>query len=431
MTSQSAACTETAFTIDTSSIKFGPGITGEAGYEIDRLGASRVMVVTDPRMAGSAAVNTATNSLKQANVDFAVFDRVSVEPTDVSFKEAIEFAVNGRFDGFLPVGGGSSIDTAKAANLYSTYPADFLEYVNAPIGEGTPVPGDLKPLVAVPTTAGTGSETTGVAIFDFEELGAKTGIAHRSLRPDVGLVDPENTRSLPKMVAACSGFDVLCHGIESYTALSFSQREAPVSPVQRPTYQGANPISDVWALAALEMVGNSILPAVLDPDDLVARSNMAMAATFAGVGFGNAGVHLPHGMSYAVSGLVTDYAPEDYPQGKAIVPHGMAVILNAPAVFRYTASSNPERHMRAARLLGADIAGAGPEDAGDLIADRLIFILKEIGVPNGLGGVGYTPDDIPALVEGTLPQHRVTKLAPRATGADELTALFTDSMQLW
>jgi hydroxyacid-oxoacid transhydrogenase len=431
MTSQSAACTETAFTIDTSSIKFGPGITREAGYELDRLGASRVMVVTDPQMAGSAAVNTATNSLKQANVDFAVFDRVSVEPTDVSFKKAIEFAVNGRFDGFLPVGGGSSIDTAKAANLYSTYPADFLEYVNAPIGEGTPVPGDLKPLVAVPTTAGTGSETTGVAIFDFEELGAKTGIAHRSLRPDVGLVDPENTRSLPKMVAACSGFDVLCHGIESYTALSFSQREAPVSPAQRPTYQGANPISDVWALAALEMVGNSILPAVLDPDDLVARSNMAMAATFAGVGFGNAGVHLPHGMSYAVSGLVTDYAPEDYPQGKAIVPHGMAVILNAPAVFRYTASSNPERHMRAARLLGADIAGAGPEDAGDLIADRLIFILKEIGVPNGLGGVGYTPDDIPALVEGTLPQHRVTKLAPRATGADELTALFTDSMQLW
>lgn len=431
MTSQSAACTETAFTIDTSSIKFGPGITREAGYELDRLGASRVMVVTDPQMAGSAAVNTATNSLKQANVDFAVFDRVSVEPTDVSFKEAIEFAVNGRFDGFLPVGGGSSIDTAKAANLYSTYPADFLEYVNAPIGEGTPVPGDLKPLVAVPTTAGTGSETTGVAIFDFEELGAKTGIAHRSLRPDVGLVDPENTRSLPKMVAACSGFDVLCHGIESYTALSFSQREAPVSPAQRPTYQGANPISDVWALAALEMVGNSILPAVLDPDDLAARSNMAMAATFAGVGFGNAGVHLPHGMSYAVSGLVTDYAPEDYPQGKAIVPHGMAVILNAPAVFRYTASSNPERHMRAARLLGADIAGAGPEDAGDLIADRLIFILKEIGVPNGLGGVGYTPDDIPALVEGTLPQHRVTKLAPRATGADELTALFTDSMQLW
>jgi len=431
MTTHNPATTETAFAIDTSSIKFGPGITREAGYELDRLGASRVMVVTDPRMAGSAAVNAATDSLKRAGIDYGVFDRVSIEPTDVSFKEAIEFAVDGGFDGFLPVGGGSSIDTAKAANLYSTHPADFLEYVNAPIGKGTPVPGDLKPLVAVPTTAGTGSETTGVAIFDFEELGAKTGIAHRSLRPDVGLVDPENTRSLPKMVAACSGFDVLCHGIESYTALPFSRREAPASPAQRPAYQGANPISDVWALAALEMVGNSILPAVLDPDDLEARSNMAMAATFAGVGFGNAGVHLPHGMSYAVSGLVREYKTEDYPQDKAIVPHGMAVILNAPAVFRYTASSDPERHMRAARLLGADIKGAGPDDAGDLIAERLIFILRQLGVPNGLSGIGYTANDIPALVEGTLPQHRVTKLAPRPTGADELAQLFNDSMTLW
>ncbi len=423
--------TETAFTIDTSSIKFGPGITGEAGYEMARLGAKRVMVVTDPQMAGSEAVRTATESLKRAKIDFTVFDQVSIEPTDSSLKEAIKFAVDGRFNGFLPVGGGSSIDTAKTANLYSTYPADFLEYVNAPIGKGTPVPGDLKPLVAIPSTAGTGSETTGVAIFDFEELGAKTGIAHRSLRPDVGLVDPDNTQSLPKMVAACSGFDVLCHGIESFTALPFSQRTAPESPALRPAYQGANPISDVWALAALEMVGNSILPAVLDPNDTDARTNMAMAATFAGVGFGNAGVHLPHGMSYPVSGLVKEYRPTGYPEGKAIVPHGMAVILNAPAVFRYTASSNPERHMRAAQLLGADVTSAGPEDAGDLIAERLIFILKEIGVPNGLEGVGYTIDDVPRLVEGTLPQHRVTKLAPRPTGADELTDLFKDSMVLW
>jgi hydroxyacid-oxoacid transhydrogenase len=422
---------ETAFTIDTSSIKFGPGITGEAGSEMARLGAKRVMVVTDPQMANSEAVRIATDSLTRAKIEFTVFDQVSIEPTDSSLKEAIKFAVDGQFDGFLPVGGGSCIDTAKTANLYSTYPADFLEYVNAPIGKGTPVPGDLKPLVAVPTTAGTGSETTGVAIFDFEELGAKTGIAHRSLRPDVGLVDPDNTRSLPKMVAACSGFDVLCHGIESYTALPFSQREAPESPALRPAYQGANPISDVWALAALEMVGNSILPAVLDPNDTDARTNMAMAATFAGVGFGNAGVHLPHGMSYPVSGLVKEYRPDGYPEGKAIVPHGMAVILNAPAVFRYTASSNPERHMRAAQLLGADTKGAGPEDAGDLIAERLIFILKQTGVPNGLGGVGYTINDVPRLVEGTLPQHRVTKLAPRPTGADELTELFKDSMTLW
>ena len=421
---------EKAFTIDTSSIKFGPGITNEAGFELSRLAAKRVMVVTDRKMADSHAVKSATESLRRQGIDHTVFDQACVEPTDDSLKDAIKFAIEGKFDGFLPVGGGSSIDTAKAANLYSTYPGDFLEYVNAPIGKGIPVPGDLKPLVAVPTTIGTGSETTGVAIFDFKDIGAKTGIAHRSLRPNVGLVDPENTRSLPKMVAACSGFDVLCHGIESYTALPFSKREAPPTPAHRPAYQGSNPISDVWALAALELVGKNIVQAVLD-GDYNARSNMALAATFAGVGFGNAGVHLPHGMSYPVSSLVKKYRPDGYPEENAIVPHGMAVILNAPAVFRYTAQSNPERHIHAARLLGADISDAGPEDAGDVLSERIIEILQEIGAPNGLRELGYTPDDIPALVEGTLPQHRVTKLAPRATGSEDLYKLFNQSMQLW
>ena len=422
--------TEKAFTIDTSSIKFGPGITKEAGFELNRLGTKRVMVVTDHKMAESHAVKSATESLKRNGIDHTIFDQVSVEPTDDSLKNAIRFAIEGKFDGFLPVGGGSSIDTAKAANLYSTYPGDFLEYVNAPIGKGTPVPGDLKPLVAVPTTIGTGSETTGVAIFDFKDIGAKTGIAHRSLRPDVGLVDPDNTNSLPKMVAACSGFDVLCHGIESYTALPFSQREAPTTPAHRPAYQGSNPISDVWALAALDLVGNNILNAVINNDNN-ARSNMALAATFAGVGFGNAGVHLPHGMSYPVSSLVKKYRPNGYPEENAIVPHGMAVILNAPAVFRYTAHSNPERHIRAAKLLGADVSDVGPKEAGDVLSDRIIHILKEINVPNGLSELGYTHNDIPALVEGTLPQHRVTKLAPRTTGSEELGELFSQSMRLW
>ena len=421
---------EKAFTIDTSSIKFGPGITNEAGFELSRLAAKRVMVVTDRKMVDSHAVKSATGSLRREGIDHTIFDQVSIEPTDDSLKNAISFAIEGKFDGFLPVGGGSSIDTAKAANLYSTYPAEFLEYVNAPIGKGTPVPGELKPLVAVPTTIGTGSETTSVAIFDFKDIGAKTGIAHRSLRPDVGLVDPENTRSLPKMVAACSAFDVLCHGIESYTALPFSKRAAPPTPAHRPSYQGSNPISDVWAVAALDLVGNNILNAVLN-DDHNARSNMALAATFAGVGFGNAGVHLPHGMSYPVSSLVKKYRPDGYPEENAIVPHGMAVILNAPAVFRYTAQSNPERHIHAARLLGADISDAGPEEAGEVLSARIIHILKEINAPNGLSELGYTDNDIPALVKGTLPQHRVTKLAPRETGSEDLGKLFSQSMQLW
>ena len=422
---------ETAYTIDTSAIKFGPGVTREVGYEMNRLGARRVMVVTDPRMAGSEAVASALQSLRAESIDAVLFDAVSVEPTDASFKEAIRFAVDGAFDGFVAVGGGSSIDTAKAANLYATYPADFLTYVNAPIGEGKPVPGPLKPLIAIPTTSGTGSETTGVAIFDLLELEAKTGIAHRALRPTMGIVDPLHSRTLPSEVVACSGFDVLCHGLESYTALPFSQREAPENPGLRPAYQGSNPISDVWATRAVEMVAANMVRAYDDSDDIEARSQMMLAATFAGVGFGNAGCHLPHGMSYPVSGMVREFTPPGYPQNAPLVPHGMSVILNAPAVFRFTAPTNPQRHLRAARLMGQDVDGASPEDAGDLLSDAIVSLMRRVNMPNGLSAIGYSPSDLDRLVEGTLPQHRVVKLSPRPVDAPELRRLFTDSMTLW
>ena len=422
---------ETAYTIDTSSIKFGPGVTREVGYEMKRLGACRVMAVTDPRMANSEAVAITLESLRAENLDAVLFDRVSVEPTDVSFKEAIRFAVEGAFDGFVAVGGGSSIDTAKAANLYATYPADFLAYVNAPIGEGRPVPGALKPLIAIPTTSGTGSETTGVAIFDLLELEAKTGIAHRALRPVMGIVDPLHSRTLPSTVVACSGFDVLCHGLESYTALPFSERDAPENPGLRPSYQGANPISDVWATRAIEMVAANMVRAYDDAEDVEARSQMMLAATFAGVGFGNAGCHLPHGMSYPVSGMVREFVPDDYPQDAPLVPHGMSVILNAPAVFRFTAPTNPQRHLHAARLMGQDVSGASLEDAGELLADAIVSLMRRVNVPNGLSAIGYTPGDLDRLVEGTLPQRRVVNLSPRPVGAPELRGLFTDSMTLW
>ena len=421
---------ETAFAIDTSSIKFGPGVTREVGFEMRRLGVRRAMVVTDPKLADGEAVATALASLSNEGVEAVLFSNARVEPTDVSFQEAITFAVDGGFDGYVAVGGGSSLDTAKAANLYATFPAEILAYVNAPIGEGRQVPGQLRPLIAIPTTTGTGSETTGVAIFDYLEMGAKTGISHRALRPTMGLVDPENTRTLPKMVTACSGMDVLSHGLESFTALPYGAREAPDNPGMRPSYQGSNPISDVWAVRAIEMVSQNVVRAVQDSDD-EARGGMLLAATFAGVGFGNAGCHLPHGMSYPVSGGVRDYAPDGYPQGSPIVPHGMSVILNAPAVFRFTAPADPERHLHAARLMGADVSGASPEDSGELLADAIIALMRQIGMPNGLSAVGYLPEDVGTLVAGTMPQHRVTKLSPRPAGEDDLKRLFEDSMVLW
>ena len=422
---------ETAFSMDTSSIKYGPGVTREVGWDMEEQGARRVMVVTDSHLSDKEPVAVTLEALGRHGIDAVLYDQASVEPTDISFKEAIQFAADGNFDGFVAVGGGSSIDTAKAANLYSTHPADFMTYVNLPIGKGEPVPGPLKPLVAVPTTAGTGSETTGVAIFDFLEIKAKTGIAHRTLRPVKGIVDPNNTRSLPKMIAACTGLDQLTHALEALTVLPYNQRPAAEHPKLRPAYQGANPISHIWASRAIEMISQHLVRVIEDPSNDEARGEVLLAATYAGIGFGNGGCHLPHAMSYPVSGMVRDYVPAGYPPGQPLIPHGMAVVLNAPAVFRFTAPANPEMHLYAAELMGRDISDASPEDAGEVLASTIVEMMRKVDMPNGLSAVGYGPDDVDKLVEGTLPQHRLTKLAPRPASAEDLKQLFLDSLTLW
>jgi hydroxyacid-oxoacid transhydrogenase len=427
-----APTTDIAFEMAVSSVRFGVGVTREVGMDLKELGVRLVMVVTDPIVAKLPPARTVIDSLEQNGVAYALYDRVRVEPSDESFLDAIAFGRERPFDAFVAVGGGSAIDTAKAVNLYTTYPPDdFLDYVNPPIGKGLPVPGALKTLMAIPTTAGTGSETTGVSIFDFKKLRAKTGIASRRLKPTLGYLDPDNTRTMPPAVAASTGLDILSHAIESYTAMPFTERPMPERPALRPAYQGSNPISDIWSMQALRMVAQYLVRAVADPEDEQARANMILAASYAGVGFGNAGVHLPHGMSYPVSSQLRSYCAPGYVTDHPLIPHGFSVILNAPAVFRFTAPANPSCHLQAAEALGADVSRARAEDAGKILADRITWFMQRLNTPNGLRAIGYSSSDIPALVEGTLPQHRVTKLSPRAAGPDELAALFEDAMVGW
>lgn len=429
-----------AFDMVGAHIRYGNGVTQEVGFELSHMGCKKVMVLTDPYLNSlrpNGPVQTVINSLEEARVPYELFAHVSVEPTSSSFQKAIDFATKGGFDSFVAVGGGSTMDTAKAANLYSTHPAPFLDYVNAPIGKGRAPPGPLKPLIAIPTTAGTGSETTGVAIFDLEDIGVKTGIAHRLLRPVLGLIDPENTKTMPKSVIAASGFDVLSHSLESFTAVKYYERSPrPATPGARPAYQGANPISDIWSRAAINIIRKYFRRAYNDPNDDEARSQMMLASTYAGTSLANSGVHLPHGMSYAISGNVGDWRPKDWPrsldgtEAPSIIPHGYSVILSAPAVFRYTAAANPERHLEAAQLLGAPDS-TRPEDAGRALSDLLIPLMKDLGVPNGLSAIGISESAIPKLVEGTLPQHRVTKLAPRPADKDALAQMFSEGFQLY
>jgi alcohol dehydrogenase class IV len=420
-----------AFAIDASHLIFGPGSLKEAGDQARSLGMRRLALFTDKGIARLPFLETVTASLRAAGVDFAIYDEVAVEPTDVSFRNAARFASEGRFDGFLSLGGGSVMDTCKAANLYATYPAEFLTYINAPIGGGQPVPGPVKPHIACPTTSGTGSEATGIAIFDLLEMKAKTGIQSRLLKPTRGLVDPDVTRTLPPTVVAASGFDALSHALESLTAVSYARRARPQQPSLRPPSQGANPWSDMIATEALKSAGKYLVRAVRDAADVEARTEMMYAGTLAGIAFGNAGCHLPHGMSYAVSGLVRSYRAPGYPQEHPMVPHGMSVILNAPSVYRFTASACPDRHLHGAECLGADVRGATPEDAGEIVAKRIIEMMQATLFPSGLASIGYDERDVPALVEGAYPQRRVIGNAPREVTKDHLAELFVGAMRYW
>jgi alcohol dehydrogenase class IV len=358
-----------------------------------------------------------------------VFDGVHVEPTDASMQAAVDWArAHGPWDAFVAVGGGSSIDTAKAVNLLLTNPGELIDYVNAPVGGGRAPSRPLHPLVAVPTTTGTGSESTTICVLDVLAQRVKSGISHVRLRPTLAVVDPLLTLTQPSGVTAAAGMDILCHALESYTARPYTAAERK-QPEQRVPYCGANPISDMWSERAMSLLANAFRRAVNRGDDLAARREMALAATFAGLGFGNAGVHIPHANAYPIAGQVRDFRPQGYPQDEPLVPHGMAVSLTAPEAFRFTFEAAPERHLRAARLL--DPQGEVPGDAADLLPAVLVRLMRDIDLPSGIGAVGFGTADVDGLVEGALKQQRLLATAPRPVTAEDLAGIFRRSMTLW
>jgi alcohol dehydrogenase class IV len=424
----SAGDRETIFTLEATPIKFGPGACADAGWELKRLGVKRAMLVTDPGVAALGHPDRVRESIEAEGIEVVVYDRARVEPTIDSFQDGADFALEEKVDGFVSVGGGSSIDTAKVANLITTHPAPVMDYVNPPVGEGRKPPSPLRPHLAIPTTSGTGAEATTVAVLDIPDMKLKTGISHRYLRPAQGIVDPELVRTLPAEVTSSTGLDVICHAAESYLSRPYDRRERPATPDDRPPYQGANPVADVWSLKALEYGGRYLRRAVADPDDLEARGFMMLAASMAGVGFGSAGVHIPHSCAYPIAGLKHSYQPPGYPDDHPFVPHGHSVIVTAPAAFRFTYEAMPERHEHVARLLSPDeAAGSGP----DYLPDVLRTLMRDIDSPRGIAELGYTEDDVPELVEGARKQQRLLVGCPREVTDDDLGHILNASMTNW
>ena len=421
---------ETVFTMEMTPIKFGPGATDEVAYDLKRLGVRHVLIVTDRTIMKLGLPERVRRLLEEAGINAEIYDAVHVEPTDQSFEAIATFVKGHDYDGFVAVGGGSSIDSAKAANLLSCYPAPVMDYINKPIGKGILVPGPLKPLVALPTTAGTGAETTANAIMDVLALKVKTGISHRYLRPSLAIIDPLNTVTLPPMATAYPGFDVLTHALESFTSRPYDTRPRH-KPEDRPVYIGSNPVSDLWCEKALEYTGRYLRRAVLNGMDVEARTHMALAATYAGIGFGNAGVHVPHAIAYPVAGMVKNFSPPDYPKEEPMIPHGLSVIITAPSTFRWTYSVDPERHLRAARLLGANVNGLTSAEMPEVLPRTLLSLMSDTGIPNGLAALGYGESDVSTLIDGTLKQQRLLVNSPRNVGAEELQYVIQHSFEYW
>ncbi len=420
---------ETIFTWGAPPLKFGAGAVDETGFEMAQFGAKRVLILTDPSINALGIPARIADSLTRYGITSEIFDGVHVEPTDDSMDKAAGYArQQGPWDGFIAVGGGSSIDTAKAVNLLTTDGGELMDYLNAPIGEGRAPQRQLKPLIAVPTTAGTGSESTAMCVLDVLSMRVKTGISHWRLRPTLAIIDPLVSLSLPPEVTASAGMDIVCHAVESYTArwyTSFDRKK----PEQRVTYCGSNPISDLWSERSLGLIARSFRTAVREGNDLAARSDMMMAATFAGMGFGNSGVHIPHANAYPIAGMVKDFRPAGYPQQEPMVPHGMSVSLTAPEAFRFSFSSAPERHLRAAAMLAPDAGQLN--DASEQLPSALVELMRDIGIPNGIGAVGYTESDVPDLVPGTMKQQRLLATCPRPVDADDIAGILTRSIENW
>ena len=419
---------ETIFTWGAPPLKFGAGASDEIGFEMSGYGVKRVLIVTDPGVSALGIPQRIADTLSRYDISSEIFDGVHVEPTDDSMNKAVEYArVQGEWDGFVAVGGGSAIDTAKAINLLTSHPGELMDYINKPIGAAKTPPGQLKPLIAVPTTAGTGSESTAMCVLDILSMKVKTGISHWRLRPTLAVIDPLLTMTLSPEVSAASGMDIVCHAVESYTARYYTTFDRK-KPEERVTYCGSNPVSDLWCEKAMALIAQSFRGSVRE-GSLEDRSNMMMAATFAGMGFGNSGVHIPHANAYPIAGMVKDYRPAGYPQDEPMVPHGQSVSLTAPEAFRFSFESAPERHLRAAELM--DPRADRHSTPSEQLPSVLVSLMRDIDIPNGIGGVGYTESDVPDLVPGTMKQARLLATCPKTPTEDDIAGILTRSIENW
>lgn len=424
----SSPLNDSVFMFSTPRLKFGLGATRETGFEAKRLGISRVLLVVGKRISQSRLFEEVRSGLENEGLKVHVTTNVRIEPEDDALIEAYEEIKSLEVDGFVALGGGSTIDTAKVLDLLYSHPGDLGDYLNRPLGKGLRPPGPLLPLVAVPTTAGTGSETTAVAVLGLSKLKVKTGISNPLLRPSVAIVDPLNTVTLPPMVTASSGMDVLNHAIESFTARPYTTSPALKSPADRAVYAGATPLGDLFAGQVIGWVHTYLRKAVADPSNIEARYYMCLGASLAGLGYGHVGTHIPHAMAYPIAGMITRWHPQDYELGHPISPHGISTAIPAAYAFRYLTPYNLKAFEDVARFVGLRTEGQGAKGVADALFEFYLGLLKDLRIPSCLRDLDFTAQDVDPLVEGTLAQQRLVSLSPKLLTKTELAGIFRSAL---
>jgi len=419
------------FTVAMPKLTYGRGCLQEVGQRAFALGLRRVALFTDSRLLDGPLLASARESLKAEGIEARIFSDIRIEPCNDTVENAARFLSENPFDGMISIGGGSVMDTAKAALLLHCHGGTVIDYIAAPIGNGKPITGPLVPHIACPTTSGTGSECTSISVLRINSLDTKFVIASPWLLPTEALVDPQCCDSLPANVVASTGFDLCCHALECYTARAYTQHAKVTDTRTRQLIQGANPFSDLAAREALDIAGRYLVRGVTDATDHEARDSLMWAATLAGIAFGNSGTHLPHAMSYGVTHLMKDITTDGYDNPTPFVPHGISVIVNAPAIFRYTADGAPQRHLEAAVLTGADTAGATLDEAGEILANRLVDLMRQTNMPNGLRGVGFSEKHISALAKSSSRQKRAIANAPRDSNLVDLENMYRSALTYW
>jgi len=395
--------------------KFGPGSLNEIGFEMKRFDCTKPFVITTRGWVKRGIMDRLKAVL---GTEVPYWDGVEPEPSAESVEEAAKAFKESGADCLIAIGGGSALDTAKIANLIAVYGGSVRDYVAPPYGQGKQVPGPVRPMIAVPTTAGTGSEVTSVAVVTLKSENVKVGISSDYLRPSLALLDPELTMTVPPKVTADTGMDALTHAVEAYIAKPYWAREKPEDPSKRPVYVGSYPVTESLAEKAIELIGKYLRRAVYwGRTDLEARSGMLLASYLAGLAFGNSGVGLAHAASYPLG-------------GRFKVTHGEAVGILLPAVLEFNAPANYQKAKRVGELLsGTECPEKNPEKCAEWSANVIRELQKDVKFTAGLEVVGVTEEDIIEMAEETMKQKRLLATNPRPVDVDSVIWVYRRSMR--